>query len=47
MAGPVDTPWGERYAECVDPYGYRWKFFQLLPDQPDDSLGAARDSWFG
>jgi uncharacterized glyoxalase superfamily protein PhnB len=46
-AGPVDAPWGERYVECVDPYGYGWKFFRPLPDQPDDSLGAAQDSWFG
>lgn len=45
--GPVDAPWGERYAECVDPYGYAWKFFQLLPGQPGDSLDAARSSWFG
>ncbi|MFD7274361.1 VOC family protein [Streptomyces mirabilis] len=29
---PVDAPWGERYAECLDLYGYAWKFFQLLPD---------------
>src|ERR1700754_4796538 len=35
--GPVDAPWGERYIECLDPYGYAWKFFQLLPDPPSDS----------
>jgi uncharacterized glyoxalase superfamily protein PhnB len=46
-AGPVDAPWGERYAECVDPFGYAWKFFQPLPDQPGDSLGAAQKAWFG
>ena len=23
-AGPADAPWGERYAECVDRYGYAW-----------------------
>lgn len=45
-AGPVDAPWGERYFGCLDPYGYEWKFFQLLPDPPSDSLNAARDSWF-
>ncbi|WP_327048699.1 VOC family protein [Microbispora sp. NBC_01189] len=44
---PVDAPWGERYAEVVDPYGYAWKFFQVLPDPPHDSLGSAYDSWFG
>lgn len=40
--GPVDAPWGERYAECLDPYDYAWKFFQL----PQDSLNTAYDSWF-
>lgn len=44
--GPADAPWGERYAECVDRYGYAWKFFQPLPSQPPDSLNAAHDSWF-
>ena len=46
-AGPADAPWGERYVECVDPYGYAWKFFRPLPDPPADSLGAAADQWFG
>jgi len=46
MTAPGDAPWGERYAECVDPYGYAWKFFQLLPAQPADGLTAAHDSWF-
>lgn len=45
-AGPVDAPWGERYFECLDPYDYAWKFFELLPDPPTDGLSAARDSWF-
>lgn len=27
-AGPLDAPWGERYVELVDPYGYAWKFFR-------------------
>jgi len=44
---PVDAPWGERYAECLDPYDYAWKFFHLLPDPPPDSLSVAYDSWFG
>ncbi|MFJ2160546.1 VOC family protein [Streptomyces sp. NPDC087856] len=44
--GPVDAPWGERYLECLDPYAYAWKFFQLLADPPADGLSAARDSWF-
>ncbi|MFF7242193.1 VOC family protein [Streptomyces collinus] len=44
--GPVDAPWGERYVKCLDPYEYAWKFFQLLPDRPPDSLSAAHDSWF-
>nr|ADK32570.1 glyoxalase/bleomycin resistance protein [Microbispora corallina] len=43
---PVDAPWGERYAEIVDPYGYAWKFFQLLPEPPQESLRAAYDVWF-
>jgi uncharacterized glyoxalase superfamily protein PhnB len=45
-AGPLDAPWGERYAECVDPYGYAWKLYQPLPDQPGDGLAATRDLWF-
>jgi uncharacterized glyoxalase superfamily protein PhnB len=45
-AGPVNAPWGERYVECIDPYEYAWKFFQLLPNPPPDSLNATRDSWF-
>ncbi|MFF1922757.1 VOC family protein [Streptomyces sp. NPDC058221] len=45
-AGPLDAPWGERYAECLDPYDYAWKFYQLLPDPPQDSLDTAYDSWF-
>jgi uncharacterized glyoxalase superfamily protein PhnB len=44
--GPVDAPWGERYLECLDPYGYAWKFFQPLPDPPSDSLRATHDGWF-
>ncbi|MGW0997228.1 VOC family protein [Streptomyces sp. NPDC002523] len=44
--GPADAPWGERYVECLDPYEYAWKFFQLLPDPPPDSLSATRDNWF-
>ncbi|GDY68473.1 VOC family protein [Streptomyces avermitilis] len=44
---PVDALWGERYCECVDRYGYCWKFFQLLPEQKNDGLDAAYDSWFG
>lgn len=27
-APPADAPWGERYAEVLDPYGYAWKFFR-------------------
>ncbi|MGW2823102.1 VOC family protein [Streptomyces sp. NPDC001443] len=46
IAGPVDAPWGERYFECLDPYEYAWKFFELLPDPTTDGLSAARDSWF-
>jgi uncharacterized glyoxalase superfamily protein PhnB len=46
-AGPIEAPWGEYYVECVDPYGYAWKFFRPLPDRPGDSLGAAHESWFG
>lgn len=29
-AEPHDAPWRERYAECVDPYGYAWKLFRPL-----------------
>ena len=46
-AGPLDAPWGERYAECVDPYGYAWKLFRPTPGQFGDGLGATRDQWFG
>ncbi|MFE5740237.1 VOC family protein [Streptomyces celluloflavus] len=34
---PLNAPWGERYAECLDPYDYAWKFYQLLPDPPQNS----------
>jgi uncharacterized glyoxalase superfamily protein PhnB len=46
-AGPLDAPWGERYIEVEDPYGYAWKFFQVLADPPDDSLGTVAGLWFG
>lgn len=46
ITDPVDAPWGERYVECLDPYEYAWKFFQLLADPPSDSLSAAHNSWF-
>ncbi|GAA2357580.1 VOC family protein [Dactylosporangium salmoneum] len=45
-AGPVDAPWGERYVEFVDPYGYAWKFFRLNGSS-DDGLHAVHDAWFG
>jgi uncharacterized glyoxalase superfamily protein PhnB len=45
--GPLDAPWGERYVEVEDPYGYAWKFFRLLADPAGDGLQAARDLWFG
>jgi uncharacterized glyoxalase superfamily protein PhnB len=44
--GPVNAPWGERYVECLDPYEYAWKFFQLLACPPPDSLNATRNSCF-
>ena len=28
-AGPLDAPWGERYVELEDPFGYAWKFFHI------------------
>ncbi|MDQ1652139.1 MAG: hypothetical protein QOI35_1339 [Cryptosporangiaceae bacterium] len=46
-ADPVDAPWGERYVEFEDPYGYAWKFFQLLADAQDDGLRAVADGCFG
>ena len=46
-AGPLDAPWGERYAEFVDPYGYEWKLFRPLPGQSHDGLSVTRDLWFG
>ncbi|MCD4535947.1 VOC family protein [Nocardioides sp. cx-169] len=46
-AGPESAPWGERYVEVEDPYGYSWKFFRVLLDPPDDGLQAASDMWFG
>lgn len=45
--GPVDAPWGERYVEFEDPYGYGWKFFTVRADAPDDGLRAAGELWFG
>lgn len=45
-AGPMDAPWGERYVEFEDPYGYAWKFFRLT-DSSDDGLRAVHDAWFG
>ena len=44
---PQDSPWGERFAQCVDPYGYAWKLFRPLPDQAGDGLAATRANWFG
>lgn len=46
-AGPESAPWGERYVEVEDPYGYSWKFFCVLPDLRDDGLQATADMWFG
>jgi uncharacterized glyoxalase superfamily protein PhnB len=46
-AGPLDAPWGERYVEVEDPYGYVWKFFRVLADPPDDGLSATARAWFG
>ncbi len=31
---PRDAPWGERYAELEDPYGYAWKFFRVEAGSP-------------
>ncbi|MET7831257.1 VOC family protein [Micromonospora sediminicola] len=44
-AGPLDAAWGERYVEVEDPYGYAWKFFQVLSGVRDDGLQAAADAW--
>jgi uncharacterized glyoxalase superfamily protein PhnB len=46
-AGPLDAAWDERYVEVEDPYGYAWKFFQVLADPRDDGLQAVADVWFG
>ena len=46
-AGPESAPWGERYAEVEDPYGYAWKFFRVLSGSPGDGLQAVADAWFG
>jgi len=45
-AGPQDAPWGERYVEIEDPYGYAWKFFRVTGSS-DDGLQAVQDLWFG
>ena len=45
-AGPLDAPWGERYAECVDPFGYAWKLYRPLSDQPGDGMGTTHALWF-
>jgi uncharacterized glyoxalase superfamily protein PhnB len=46
-SAPVDAPWGERYAELEDPYGYAWKLFQLTGSsndgrKPTMTRGSAR-----
>lgn len=46
-AGPESAPWGERYVEAQDPYGYSWKFFRVMLDPPNDGLQAVADTWFG
>ncbi|MGI5241276.1 VOC family protein [Dactylosporangium sp. CA-139066] len=46
-AGPADAPWGERYAEVVDPYGYTWKFFRVFDNGSGDGLDAAREHFRG
>ena len=46
-AGPLDAPWGERYVEVEDPYGYAWKLFQVLAGPRGDGLHAVADMWFG
>jgi len=45
--GPLDAPWGERYVEIEDPYGYAWKFFQVRADAPADSLRVTAEVWSG
>lgn len=45
--GPESAPWGERYVEAQDPYGYSWKLFRVMLDPPDSGLQAAADMWFG
>ncbi|WP_433076986.1 VOC family protein [Dactylosporangium sp. CA-052675] len=44
-SAPMDAPWGERYAELEDPYGYAWKLFQLTGSS-NDGVQAAYDAWF-
>ncbi|MFI1992972.1 VOC family protein [Actinoplanes sp. NPDC020271] len=44
-SAPADAPWGERYAELEDPYGYAWKLFQSTGSS-DDGMQAAHDAWF-
>jgi uncharacterized glyoxalase superfamily protein PhnB len=44
---PTDAAWGERYAECVDRYGYAWKLFSVQGDAAGNGIDAARDAWFG
>lgn len=46
-AAPQDAPWGERYVEFEDPFGYAWKLFRLTGSSDDDGLQAAHDAWFG
>lgn len=45
-AGPEDAPWGERYVEFEDPFGYAWKLFRVT-DSSHDGLDAVREVWFG
>ncbi|CCH74741.1 Glyoxalase/bleomycin resistance protein [Nostocoides australiense Ben110] len=45
-AAAQDSTWGERYAECIDPYGYAWKFSCPTPGAVGDGLDATREQWF-
>jgi uncharacterized glyoxalase superfamily protein PhnB len=43
---PEDAPWGERYVELEDAFGYAWKFFKVI-ESAGDGLRVAHDTWFG
>ena len=43
----MDTPFGERDGQIIDPFGYRWGLTQHLRDVPHDEMALAAAQVFG